>query len=79
MFLTTLWYTTSIKFAISSLKSIGTILNTFVFKSFKLVGILTNSLISSSSTSAFRAIKSFLAAKSNISTPVACSNYFLVT
>ena len=34
--------------------------------------------MSSLSTSAFKAIKYFLAAKSNVSMPAACSNYFLV-
>ena len=32
--------------------------------------------MSSLSTSAFKAIKSFLAANSDVSTPVACSNSF---
>ena len=43
----------------------------------KLVGTLTNLLISSLSTSAFKAIKSFLATKSDVSTPVACFNSIL--
>ena len=43
---------------------------TFVFKLFKLVRTLTNLAMSSLS------IKSFLAAKSDVSTPVACSNSF---
>ena len=30
------------------------------------------------STSAFKVMKSFLAAKLDVSTPVACGNYFLV-
>ena len=34
--------------------------------------------MSSLSTSTFKAIKSFLAAKSDVSTPVAWSNYFLI-
>ena len=32
--------------------------------------------MSSLSTSAFKGIKSFLAAKSDVSMPVACSNFF---
>ena len=63
-------------------KSTGTVYNlttskssTFVSKLFKLVGTLTNLLMSSLSTSAFKAIKSFLASKSDESMPVACSNY----
>ena len=64
-------------------KSRGTVFNlptstssTFVFKLFKIVEKLTNLLIFSLSTSAFKATKSFLAAKSDVSTPVACSNSF---
>ena len=59
-------------------KSTGTVFNlpsskssTFVFKLFKLVGTLTSLLITYLSNSAFKAIKSFLAAKSDLSTPVA--------
>ena len=50
--------------------------STFVFKSFKLVEILSNLVISNLSSSVFKARKSFLAAKSDVSTPVAWSNYF---
>ena len=73
--------TTSLSTA--SLKSIGTVFNLptsnssyFVFKLFKLVETFTSLLISSLSTSTFKAIKYFLAAKSEISTPVAWSNSF---
>ena len=58
--------------------STGTVFNlptskssTFDFKLFQLVGTSKNLLMSSLSTSAFKAIKSFLAAKSDVSTPVA--------
>ena len=49
---------------------------TFVFKVFKLDGTLTSLLISTLSTSALKAIKSFLATKSDVSTHVAWSNSF---
>ena len=57
-------------------ESTGTVFNlaiskSSVFKLFKLVGTLTNLLMSYLSTSTFKAIKSFLAAKSDVSTPVA--------
>ena len=59
-------------------KSIGTVFNLptskssrFIFKLFWSVGILTGLLISSVSTSACKAMKSFLAARLHISTPVA--------
>ena len=52
--------------------------STFVFKLLKLVRILTSLAMSNLSTSAFKAVKSFLAAKSDVSTPVAWSNSFLV-
>ena len=62
VFLTTLSSTTSLNFY----KSTGTVfisptskLSTFVFKLLKLVRILTSLLMSSLSTSAFKAIKSF--------------------
>ena len=48
----------------------------FAFKLFKLVGTLVSLLMSNLSTSAFKAVKSFLAAKSYVSTSVACSNSF---
>ena len=51
--------------------------STFLFILFKLVGTLTNSLISRLSTSVFKTTKSFLAAKSDVSTPISSSNYFL--
>ena len=67
------------------LKSTGTGLNlsapessTFVFKLFKLLGTLTNLLISSLTISALKAINSLLAAKLNVSAPVASSNSYLV-
>ena len=64
--------------------SIGTAFNsptskssTFGFNLFRPLGTLTNLLMSSLSTSAFKAIKSFLAPKSDVLTPpVAYSNYF---
>ena len=39
---------------------------TFVFKLFKLVGILANLLMASWTTSTFKAMKSFLVAKSDV-------------
>ena len=79
VFLTTSLSTASFNF----LKSTGTVFNlptskssTFVFKLFKPVETLVNLLMCSLSTSAFKAIESFLAAKSDISIPVACSNSF---
>ena len=81
LFLTTSLSSTSLNL----FKFTGTVFNlttskssTCVYKVFKLVGTFTSPLISSSSTSDFKAIKSFLAAKSELSTPVACSNSFLV-
>ena len=68
-FLMTSFYTTS-------LMSTGTVFNlptskssTFIFKLFKLVGTLVSLLLSSLSTAAFKVIKSFLAAKSDVSCP----------
>ena len=52
--------------------------STFVFKLFKLVGALASLLMSGLSTSPFKALKSFLAAKSDVSMPAACSIYFSV-
>ena len=46
----------------------------FVFKLVNLVRTLTNLLMSILSTSAFKAIKLFLAAKSDVLTPVSSSN-----
>ena len=85
-FLDNVFFTTSVLTAsFNFFKSIGTLFNlptsessTFGFKSFKPIGTLTNLLMSSLSTSAFKAIKSFLAAKLDVSTPVACSNFFLM-
>ena len=75
MFITTSLSFTSLNF----FKSTGTPKSsTSVFKLFKLVGTLTNLLMSSLSTSAFEVTKSFLAAKSDVSTPAACSNSFVV-
>ena len=81
VFLTTSLSTTSLSF----LKSTGTVLHliapkssTFVFKLFKLVGTLTNLLTSNLSTLHFKAVNSLLTAKSDASTSVAWSNYFLV-
>ena len=45
--------------------------STFVFKLFKLLGILTSLLMFDLPPSAFQAIKSFLASKSDVLTPVA--------
>ena len=50
--------------------------STFVFKVFKLNRTLVSLWMSSLSTLAFEAIKSFLAEKSDASTPVACPNSF---
>ena len=73
VFLTTSLSTTSLVF-----KSIGTVFNlptskssTFVSELLKLVGTLTSLAISNLSSSAFKPKKSFLPAKSDISTPVA--------
>ena len=81
VFLTTLLSTTSLNF----FKPERTIFNlprskscTFVFKLFKLVGILVSLLVSSLSVPALKAIKSFLADKSDVSMPVACFDYFLL-
>ena len=64
-------------------KSIGTVFDLpksksslFVFKLFKLVGILTNLLMSSLSTSDFKAIKSLLAAKLDVSTLIVSLSFF---
>ena len=79
VFLTTSLSTTSLSF----FKPTRTVLNlptskssTFVFKIFKLVETLTSSLMSSLLTSALKSVKSFLAAKSDLSMPVARSNSF---
>ena len=48
--------------------------STFDFKLMTLVGTLITLLMSILSTSAFKAIKYFLAAKSDVSTPVALSH-----
>ena len=65
----------------TSLKSAGTVFNLstskssiFDFKLFKLVGTSTSLLMSKISTLAFKATKSFLAAKSDVSIPLVCSN-----
>ena len=52
--------------------------STFVVKLFKIVGTLTNLLMSSLSNSTFKAIKSFLAAKSLAiyQHQITCFNYF---
>ena len=50
-------------------------LSPFVFKLFKPVAKLTNLSMSSCSTSAFKAAKSFSVAKLDVYIPVACSNY----
>ena len=52
--------------------------STFVLKLLKLVGTLVSLSMSSLPTSAFKAIKSFLAAKSDASMPIAYSYSFLV-
>ena len=73
VFLTTSLSTTSLVF-----KSIGTVVNlptskssTFVSELLKLVGTLTSLAIPNLSSSAFKPKKSFLPAKSDISTPIA--------
>ena len=53
-------------------------LSTSVFKLFKLVGTLVSLLMSSLSTSAFNSITYLLAATSDLSMPVTCSNSFFV-
>ena len=53
-------------------------LSTSVFKLFKLVGTLVSLLMSSLLTSAFNSIKYILAATSDLSMPVTCSNSFFV-
>ena len=50
--------------------------STFDFELFQLVGTLVSLLMSSLSTSVFVAIASFLAAKSDVSMSVSCSNSF---
>ena len=74
VFLATSLYTTSLNF----FNYTGTVFNlpkpkssTFILKSFKLVGTLASLLMSSFPTSAFKAMKFFLPAKSDVSTPVA--------
>ena len=81
VFLTTFLLTTSLNF----FKTTGTVFNVpkstssiYVLKLFKLVETLTNLLMPSFSTSAFKATKYILAAILDVSTPVACSNSFLV-
>ena len=71
--------------SIDFFKSTGTVFNlprsrsfTFVFQLLKLVGTLVSLLMSNMSSSAFKTIKSFLTAKSDVSTPVSWSNFFLV-
>ena len=46
------------------------------YKCFKLVATTVSLLMSSLSASAFKAIKPFLAAKADVSMPVACCNSF---
>ena len=48
----------------------------FAFKLFKLVGTFASLLMSSLSVLPFKEIESFLAAKSDVSTPVTWSNSF---
>ena len=79
LFFTTLFFITSLKFA----KSMETVFNitaskssTFIVKTLKLVGTLTNLLMSSLLTPAFKAKKKLLAAKLDVSTPVACFDSF---
>ena len=50
--------------------------STFIVKTLKLVGTLTNLLMSSLLTPAFKAKKKLLAAKLDVSTPVACFDSF---
>ena len=70
VFLTTSLSTTSLIFFQVYRNSFEFTNSTFVFKLFKLVGTLTNLAISNLSASIFKAIKSFLAAKSDVLTPV---------
>ena len=79
MFLATFLSTTSLNF----FKTTGTVFklptskpSTFVSKLSKLVGTLTNFLISSLPTSALKATKSCLAAKLNALVPVTSFNHF---
>ena len=79
MFLTTSILTAALNF----FTSIETVLNlpiskssTFVFKLFNPAGALTNLLMSSLLTPAFKEIKSLLAAKLDVSTPAAFVNSF---
>ena len=82
VFLTTFLLITSFSF----FKLIGTGFNlstpksfTFVFNLFKPAGALANLSISNLSTLAFKTIKSLSADILDVSTPAACSNYFLVS
>ena len=52
--------------------------STFIFKFIKSVRTLAGFLMSSLSTSAFKAIKSLLTAKLDVSTPVTSFNCYLV-
>ena len=78
LFLATYLITASLHFfkSTSSVSNLPT--STFVFKLFKPVGPLTNLLVPSLSTSAYKAIKYPLASKLQVSTPVASLNYFFV-
>ena len=73
--LTTSSSTTSLNFYKPTVFNLSTSkASTFVLELSKLVNLLISSLW----TPAFKAIKSFLASKSDVSMPVAYSNYFLV-
>ena len=81
MFLTTLLSTTSFRFFISR----GLVLNlptvnssTFDYNVLKLVETLAFLSMSNLSTLPFKATKAFLAARSDVSMPVACSDSFLL-
>ena len=76
-FLTTSFLTTSFFMSTETVFNLPTSKSsTFVFELFKAVGTWVSLLISSLSTSAFEAMKSFSAAKSSVSMPVSCSNFF---
>ena len=75
VFLTTSLSTTSLNFSKPTVFNLSTSkTSTFVLELSELVNLIISSLW----TPAFKAIKSFLASKSDVSMPVAYSNYFLV-
>ena len=64
------------RFQLNSIWLIQFLFLNYSFKLFNLVETLTNLLMPNLSTLAFRTIQSFLAANLDVSTPVACFNYF---